>query len=107
MRNDDDLGDPREASQPASDLDRRPAANTSVHLVEYERRNRICAREDDFDGEHDARQLAATGPLRQWPRRRTGMRRQQHLDVVRTVRAVVGAGAHVDGHDGVWHGEVA
>ncbi len=86
----------RQGGQPPADLDRRLAADAGVDLVEDEGRHRVGAGEHDLDREHHPRQLAAGGALLQRPRRRTGVRAQQHLDVVDAVPGV-GHGPAADG----------
>ena len=63
------LGQP---GQPPADLDRRPATDPGVHLVEHEGRDRVDAGQDHLDRQHHPGQLAAGGAARQRPGRRAG-----------------------------------
>ena len=60
----DDLSAASELSEPPADLDRGPAADARIHLVEHEgrraaRTRSLAGRKGHFDREHDARELAA------------------------------------------------
>ena len=79
---DDDLVAAGEPGEPPTDLDGGAAADAGVDLVEDHDRHRVGAGEDDLDGEHHARELAAGGALLQRPRRRAGVRHEQQLDLV-------------------------
>ncbi len=58
-----------------------PAADPRIHLVEHERRDAIDARQNRFEREHDARQLAARRDARQRTRIVPDVERHEKLDI--------------------------
>ena len=97
---DEHLAALRERAQPPADLDRGPAADAGVDLVEDERARRRVAPgavgERDLDGEHDAGELAAGRALAERAGGRAGVRDQQQLDAVGAVRAGLVGGLDAD-----------
>ncbi len=93
-----DLRAVAERTQLTSDDFRHAAADTGVHFVEDEARQRVRLRGSDLDGQADARQLAARRHLRERPWRLARIRAHQELDLVRAMRVgrVGIEGAHGD-----------
>ena len=77
----------REPGQPAADLDRGPAADARVDLVEHHRRHRVGAGEHHLDGEHHPGQLTAGRALVHRRGAAPGCAEQQQLDLVDAVGA--------------------
>ena len=70
------LGDFRESR---ADLRTHLAADALVHLIEHQRRDGIVLGEDHLEREHQARQLAAGGDLREQFRLQSGV--ELHLEL--------------------------
>ncbi len=86
MGHDDDLGEARKTCQPAADLERHRATDAGVDLVEHERLPASRVGEYDLERQPYPRQLTTRGHLRQRPRLRAGVGREQQADRIRAVR---------------------
>ena len=87
VRDDKDLPPASEGLEPHAHLQRRLAADAGVHLVENQHREAVRLGACRLDRKHHARQLPARGDPRQWQRGLARVGAEQHLRLLRALRA--------------------